>query len=93
MSITYFSQRDLAHRFYKGEDVRRELIDGFGVSYVVIPAASPAVISSAQLLHTEGDLKLYMVPGETMKPYSESPKLDGTQRNGLRQRIARLLHG
>jgi hypothetical protein len=93
MSITYFSQRDLAHRFYKGEDVRRELIDGFGVSYVVIPASSPAVIASAQLVHTEGDLKLYRVPGETMRPYSESPKLDGTQRNELRQRIARLLHG
>ena len=93
MSITYFPQRDLAHRFYKGEDVRRELIDGFGVSYIVIPAASPAVVSSAQLLHTEGNLKLYMIPGETMKRYSDSPRLDGTQRNELRQWIARLLHG
>lgn len=92
MSITYFSQRDLANRFYKGEDLRRELIDKFGVSYVVLPTASHPVMDSAELLHTEGNLQLFLIPGERMKRYSDSPKLDGTQRNELRQRIDRLLH-
>jgi hypothetical protein len=83
-SITYDEQSQLAARFYQGQDVRRELIDGYGVSYVVVPQTSKAVFDGAELLHTEGDLRLYLIPGQTMKPYPHSAKLVA-QKNGFRQ--------
>ncbi|MGA3190453.1 MAG: hypothetical protein ABSF22_25395 [Bryobacteraceae bacterium] len=84
-SITYDAQCELAARFYQGQDVRRELLDSYGVSYVVVPQASTVLMDGAELLHTEGNLKLYLIPGQTMKPYPSSARLVAAQRNGFRQ--------
>jgi len=87
--ITYPEQLDLVTRFYRGQDVRRELIDGYGVS-VVVPAADRVVIDDAMLLHAEGDLKLYLIPGHAMKPYPGSARLVAAERNGFRQWLFHL---
>jgi hypothetical protein len=89
-SITYPEQLDLVRRFYRGQDVRRELIDGYGVSYVVVPAADRVVMDNARLLHTEGDLKLYLIPGHAMKPYPGVARLVAVERNGFRQWLFHL---
>jgi hypothetical protein len=92
-SITYFDQCGLSARFYRGEDLRRELIEDYGVSYVVVPEATKAVLPAAELLHAEGDLKLYRIPGQSMKSYSSSTKLVAAQRNGFRQWLFKLFRG
>jgi len=85
-SVTYGSQRDLASRFYAGRPERRELIDAFGVSYVVAPSTAPIQLEGARLLHQEASLRLYEVPGEQMKPYPGLAHLAGAPPlNGFRQ--------
>ena len=91
-SVTYQSQRDLAGRFYRGEALRSDLIDGFGVSYVVAPANAPIVLEGARLLHQEASLRLYEVPGERMKPYPGIEHLAGAPPpNAFRQWMAGML--
>ncbi len=83
-SITYDGQRRLADRFYKGEQVQRELVDEFGVSYVVAPITAPIVLDKGKLLHQEASLKLYEIPGQHMKPYPGADQLSGAaHKNGL----------
>jgi hypothetical protein len=76
-SMTYRAQRNLAGQFYQGQALRSDLIDGFGVSYVVAPAGSPIVLEGSTLLHQETSLRLYEVPGERMKPYPGLDHLGG----------------
>ena len=91
-SVTYQSQRDLASRFYEGQQMRGVLIDGFGISYVVAPAAAPIVLEGSKLLHQEESLQLYEIPGEQMKPYPGTAHLNGVPaQNGFRVWVFRLL--
>jgi len=91
-SVTYQAQRDLASHFYQGEALRSDLIDGFGVSYVVAPARAPIVLEGGKLLHQEASLRLYEVPGERMKPYPGIQHLAGAPApNGFRQWVVRML--
>ena len=84
-SVTYEAQRSLASRFYAGEALRSDLIDGFGVSYVVAPAGAPIVLEGSTLLHQEASLRLYEIPGERMKPYPGIEHLAGVPApNGFR---------
>jgi hypothetical protein len=76
-SITYEAQHQLAERFYNGEDLRRELIDGFGVRYVIAPADVSIILNDRKLLHQEAGLLLYEIPGEVMKPYPGAETLTG----------------
>jgi hypothetical protein len=76
-SMTYHRQLDLASQFYRGEPERKDLIDGFGVSYVVAPLSAPIVLEGSKLLHQETSLRLYEVPGERMKPYPGLDHLGG----------------
>lgn len=91
-SVTYQAQRDLATHFYQGHPQRSDLIDGFGVSYVVAPAGAPIVLEGGKLLHQETSLRLYEVPGERMKPYPGIEHLAGAPApNGFRQWVYRML--
>lgn len=91
-SVTYQAQRDLASRFYQGQALRGDLIDQFGVSYVIAPAAAPIVLEGSQLLHEEATLRLYEVPGERMKPYPGIEHMAGAPApNGFRQWVVRML--
>ncbi len=91
-SVTYQAQRDLASRFYQGQPERAELIDGFGVSYVVAPVDAPIRLDGGKLLHRETSLNLYEVPGERMKPYPGIASLAGIPPpNGFRQWMFRML--
>jgi hypothetical protein len=91
-SVTYQAQRDLASHFYQGQPLRSDLIDGFGVSYVVAPAGAPIVLEGSRLLHQEASLRLYEVPGERMKPYPGLEHLAGAPvPNRFRQWVVRML--
>ncbi|HML17188.1 MAG TPA: hypothetical protein VK419_09185 [Bryobacteraceae bacterium] len=91
-SITYQAQQQLAQRFYKGEDLRRDLIDGFGVRYVIAPRDAPIVLGPGKLIHQENALRLYEIPGECMKPYPGAEKLTGAQpRNGFRRWVVSMM--
>jgi hypothetical protein len=82
----------LASRFYQGQALRSDLIDEFGVSYVVAPADAPIVLEGSRLLHQEASLRLYEVPGERMKPYPGIEHLAGAPApNGFRQWVVRML--
>ncbi|HTC89233.1 MAG TPA: hypothetical protein VK686_13090 [Bryobacteraceae bacterium] len=90
-SFTYQAQRNLASRFYQGHPERSELIDGFGVSYVIAPVGAPIVLEHSRLLHQESSLRLYEVPGEQMKPYPGIAHLAGIPApNGFRQWMFRV---
>ena len=91
-SVTYQAQRDMASRFYQGQPLRSDLIDGFGVSYVIAPASAPIVLEGSKLLHQEASLRLYEVPGERMKPYPGIDHLPGAPApSAFRQWVARML--
>jgi hypothetical protein len=91
-SVTYQAQRDLASRFYQGQPIAKDLIDGFGVSYVVAPADAPIVLAGGRLLHQEASLRLYEVAGERMKPYPGIENLAGVPRSSpFRQWVVRML--
>jgi hypothetical protein len=90
-SVTYQAQRDLARRFYQGQPERSELIDGFGISYVIAPSDAPIVLEHSLLIHQESSLRLYQVPGERMKPYPGIARLTGLSApSGLLQRMVRM---
>jgi len=91
-SVTYRTQRELASHFYEGQPERGELIEGYGVSYVVAPAGAPILLEGVRLLHQEASLRLYEVPGERMKPYPGIAHLTGVPPpNGLRLWMFRML--
>jgi hypothetical protein len=91
-SVTYQSQRGLANRFYEGKPMRSDLIDGFGVSYVVAPRDAPIILPGGKLLHQEKSLLLYEVPGERMRPYPGIEHLAGAPpTNGIRQWVFRMI--
>jgi hypothetical protein len=79
-SITYQAQRRLADRFYQGEPVWRDLIDAFGVHYIIAPVSAPIAFEQARLLHQESSLRLYEIPGERMKPYPGAEHIAGAVR-------------
>jgi hypothetical protein len=90
-SVTYQAQRDMAARFYQGQP-SRDLIDGFGVSYVIAPAAAPIALEGSKLLHQEASLRLYEVPGEQMKPYPGIEHVAGAPPpSPFRQWVVRML--
>jgi hypothetical protein len=81
----------LATRFYQGQPVRSELIDGFGISYVIAPIGAPIVLERSLLIHQESSLRLYEVPGERMKPYPGIAHLTGfSAPNGFLQWMFRM---
>jgi len=90
-SLTYQAQRDLASRFYQGQPERGELIDGFGISYVIAPIDAPIVLEHSVLIHQESSLRLYQVPGERMKPYPGIARLTGVSApSGFLQRMVQM---
>jgi hypothetical protein len=71
-SFNYAHQLEQANAFYQGESPSdaRDLIQSYGVHWVVAPAASPAVRyfdgpPSAEI----GALRIYEIPGNRLKPY------------------------
>lgn len=91
-SVTYQAQRDLASRFYRGQPLAKDLIDGFGVSYVVAPADAHIVLVGGRLLHQEASLRLYEVAGERMKPYPGIENLPGAPHSSpFRQWLVRMV--
>jgi hypothetical protein len=91
-SISYNAQQDLAERFYKGENLGRDLIDHFGVSYVIAPATLPLDREDVSLVHQEASLRLYHIPNQHMRPYPGAANIAGSApRNALRQWILRML--
>jgi len=91
-SISYNAQQDLSDRFYKGENLRRELIDNFGVSYVVVPKSTPLQLEDAELVHEEASLRLYHIPNQHMQPYPGAANIAGSKpKNAFRQWILRIL--
>jgi hypothetical protein len=78
--ITYKEQRDLADRFFHGEDLRKNLLDEYGVRFVVAPVTLPipAGVPRADI----GPWRIYEFPNARMKPY---PGLGGTP--SLRKRL------
>ncbi len=91
-SVTYQAQRDLANHLYQGQPQRSELIDGFGVSYVIAPANAPIVLEGGKLLHQEASLRLYEIPGEQMKPYPGIEHIAGAPpASAFRHWMARVL--
>jgi hypothetical protein len=90
-SITYEPQRQLADRFYRGEQVQHALVDGFGVRYVIAPVTAPIALEERRLLHQESSLQLYEIPGEHMKPYPGIDHLPGAARKNSLDLLLRLL--
>jgi hypothetical protein len=82
-SISYDAQREAATKFYAGD---QSVIDRYGVSYVV----SEQRLASGSLLHEEGKLRIYEMPGHLPLAY---PGSTGEKRNGFRQWVFQLLGG
>jgi hypothetical protein len=76
-SVTYEAQRELVTRFYQGQPVASDLIDGFGISYVVASTGAPIMLEGCKLVHQEASLRLFEVPGQRMKPYPGIEHLAG----------------
>ncbi|MFN0100599.1 MAG: hypothetical protein ACKV2U_00770 [Bryobacteraceae bacterium] len=84
-SITFDEQRDAAAKFYSGD---HSVIDRFGVSYVVTEQR----LAPGVLLHREGRLSLYEMPGREMNPYPGRAALPGAKPpNRFRQFVFELL--
>jgi hypothetical protein len=91
-SVTYQAQRDLAAHFYQGQPLRTELIDHFGISYVVAPNGAPIKLDSGKLLHQEAGLRLFEIPGEHMQPYPGIAHIAGAPApSPFRQWVLRIL--
>ena len=63
--ITYRQQRALAERFYRSEDVRAELLDGYGVRFVVAPPTMR--VDGAVQRADVGAWRIYELPGARMR--------------------------
>jgi hypothetical protein len=71
-SFNYAQQFQEASAFYQGElpRIAQELLQGYGVHWVVAPSASPAVRYFDGPPATEiGALRIYEIPGNSLKPY------------------------
>ena len=71
-SFTYARQLEEANAFYKGEspETARDLIQAYGVRWVVVPASSAATRYFDRPPSVEiGTLRVYEIPGNRMKPY------------------------
>ena len=71
-SFNYTHQFEEANAFYQGEPAAtaRELLDGYGVRWVVAPTNSPAIKYFEAPPSTEiGALRVYEIPGNRLKPY------------------------
>ncbi len=71
-SVNYARQLQEANAFYQGEspETARELLQGYGVHWVVTPSASAATRYFKGPPAAEiGDLRVYEIPGNRMKPY------------------------
>lgn len=80
-SVTFDEQRAAAAKFYAGDE---SIIDRFGVSYVI---AEHRLVSGS-VLHREGRLFLYEMPGHVPLPY---PGRGTAARNGFRRWLFDLL--
>jgi hypothetical protein len=71
-SFNYSVQLEQANAFFQGEspETARELLDGYGVHWVVVPSSSPAIkYFDAPPAAEIGELRVYELPGNRMKPY------------------------
>jgi hypothetical protein len=71
-SFTYERQLQEASAFYDGESPQsaRELLEGYGVHWVVAPSSSAAIRYFSGPPATQiGALRIYEIPGARMKPY------------------------
>jgi hypothetical protein len=71
-SITYAQQLQEANAFYEGEspETARELLERYGVHWVITPAGSAAAgYFSGPPAAEIGELRIYELPGNRMKPY------------------------
>jgi hypothetical protein len=82
-SISFDAQREAAAKYYLGD---QSVIERYGVSYVVAEQR----LAAGSLLHEEGRLFLYEMPGHTPLPY---PGSAGEKRNGFRRWLFSLLGG
>lgn len=80
-SISFDAQREAAARFYAGDE---SVIDRYSVSYVV----SEQRLAFGNLLHEEGKLRIYEMPGHTPLAYAGT---SGDRRNGFRQWVFAML--
>jgi hypothetical protein len=87
--ISYEAQKELADRFYKGGDVRGELIDAYGIRYIVAPSSMTQ--ANAHLLHEEGSLRLYEIPCGELKPYPGAKNIAGAKpKSAVRRAVFRV---
>lgn len=73
-SMTYTEQASLSDRFFAGklsDEAARELLNGYGVSFVVVPEGSPALryVQGQPRRARIGSLTIYEIPGNSIKPY------------------------
>jgi hypothetical protein len=78
-SITFREQSRLSGEFFSGgmdADAANRLLSGYGVRWVVVPRASPAVayIAHARERARFGHWAIYELEGNTMKPYPGLPR-------------------
>lgn len=83
--ITYARQRELAERFYRGEDLRKDLLDAYGVRFVV----APSTMRMAGGTHRDdvGPWSIYEFPEARMKAYPGLGVLDPSRAPSLRLRL------
>ena len=91
LSITYEEQHALAERFYRGEDVRGELLERYGVRFVVAPAALR--VDGAVMRADVGPWRIYEFPRARMKPYPGLDVLEPGRPRSLRKRMIAWLFG
>jgi hypothetical protein len=74
MTIGFEEQAKLVDRFYKGEDVEKELISKYPIRYIVVPEkAHPALPAAAILLQVLEGYRIYEVPIGANQPQSIYP--------------------
>jgi hypothetical protein len=93
-SLTFDDQVKLANAFYHGDDVAHELLENYGVGFVVAPAGSPAIarLPAAAYRGNVGPWRIYEFPDARMKPYPGLAQLNPGMPPPLRVRILELLH-
>jgi hypothetical protein len=83
--ITYQRQHDLAERFFRGEDLRKDLLDQYGVRFVVAPATLR--MSAGAHRADVGPWRIYEFPEARMKPYPGLDVLDPARAPSLRKEV------
>jgi hypothetical protein len=83
--ITYRRQHDLAERFFRGEDLRKDLLDEYGVRFVAAPAG--LTVPGGMRRADVGPWRIYEFPEARMKAYPGLDVLEPARTPSLRKRL------